>query len=193
MPKDLRLGRSIDLLPPERRETVAGGGVNDGGIPGLGEDSTYEVRYYWGCGEEAATGQPRKFTMTVRNGEQSMSGSAPKPRTVPQLGLQSAPRYALWPNQSSRKAVSGKASLVGAHSVASDGLAQAIDFQVDSAQDFMPGLELDSHGRALEAAMVHEALGDHIFEWFLRNKRAEWADYKAHVSQFELSRYLPNW
>ncbi|QGG96538.1 glutamine synthetase family protein [Actinomarinicola tropica] len=41
--------------------------------------------------------------------------------------------------------------------------------------------------------MVAEALGDHIFEWFLRNKRSEWADYKAHVSQFELSRYLPNW
>ena len=41
--------------------------------------------------------------------------------------------------------------------------------------------------------LVADALGDHIFEWFLRNKRSEWADYKAHVSQFELSRYLPNW
>ncbi|MDZ7679475.1 MAG: glutamine synthetase family protein [Acidimicrobiales bacterium] len=41
--------------------------------------------------------------------------------------------------------------------------------------------------------LVAETLGEHIFEWFLRNKRAEWADYKAHVSQFELSRYLPNW
>ncbi|MBK5222136.1 MAG: glutamine synthetase [Acidimicrobiia bacterium] len=41
--------------------------------------------------------------------------------------------------------------------------------------------------------LVAEALGDHIFEWFLRNKRSEWNDYKAHVSQFELDRYLPNW
>jgi glutamine synthetase len=47
---------------------------------------------------------------------------------------------------------------------------------------------------AMESSeLVAEALGDHIFEWFLRNKRSEWADYKAHVSQFELSRYLPNW
>ena len=47
---------------------------------------------------------------------------------------------------------------------------------------------------AMESSeLVADALGDHIFEWFLRNKRAEWADYKAHVSQFELSRYLPNW
>ncbi|HNB93535.1 MAG TPA: glutamine synthetase, partial [Microthrixaceae bacterium] len=41
--------------------------------------------------------------------------------------------------------------------------------------------------------LAREALGEHIFEWFLRNKRAEWAEYKAHVSQFELDRYLKNW
>ena len=41
--------------------------------------------------------------------------------------------------------------------------------------------------------LVHEALGDHIFEWFLRNKRSEWQGYKAHVSQWELERYLPSW
>ena len=34
-------------------------------------------------------------------------------------------------------------------------------------------------------------LGEHVFEWFIRNKRAEWAEYKAHVTQFELDRYLP--
>jgi glutamine synthetase len=38
--------------------------------------------------------------------------------------------------------------------------------------------------------LVREALGEHIFEWFLRNKRREWRDYKTHVSQFELQRYL---
>ena len=31
--------------------------------------------------------------------------------------------------------------------------------------------------------LVHEALGEHIFEWFLRNKRREWRDYKTHVSR----------
>ena len=44
-----------------------------------------------------------------------------------------------------------------------------------------------------ESELVKEALGDHIFEWFLRNKRAEWADYKSQVSAFELERYLPAW
>jgi glutamine synthetase len=41
--------------------------------------------------------------------------------------------------------------------------------------------------------LVHRALGAHIFEWFLRNKRSEWRDYKSHVSQWELERYLPSW
>jgi glutamine synthetase len=40
--------------------------------------------------------------------------------------------------------------------------------------------------------VVAEALGEHIFEWFLRNKRSEWFDYKTQVTQFELDRYLPN-
>jgi glutamine synthetase len=38
--------------------------------------------------------------------------------------------------------------------------------------------------------LVADTLGDHIFEWFLRNKRAEWRGYKTHISQFETDRYL---
>jgi glutamine synthetase len=38
--------------------------------------------------------------------------------------------------------------------------------------------------------LVAETLGEHVFEWFLRNKRAEWAAYKAEVTPFELRRYL---
>ena len=38
--------------------------------------------------------------------------------------------------------------------------------------------------------LVAGALGEHVFEWFIRNKRNEWMDYKTHVTQFELDRYL---
>lgn len=38
--------------------------------------------------------------------------------------------------------------------------------------------------------LVQEALGEHIFEWFLRNKRNEWRGYKTHVSAYEIERYL---
>jgi glutamine synthetase len=40
------------------------------------------------------------------------------------------------------------------------------------------------------STLVQEALGEHIFEWFLRNKRSEWRGYKTHVSAFERDRYL---
>jgi glutamine synthetase len=53
---------------------------------------------------------------------------------------------------------------------------------LSEALDVMEGSEL-----------VAECLGEHIFEWFLRNKRAEWFAYKSQVTQFELDRYLPNW
>ena len=39
--------------------------------------------------------------------------------------------------------------------------------------------------------LVRETLGEHVFEYVLRNKRAEWLDYRRQVSQFELDRYLP--
>jgi glutamine synthetase len=39
--------------------------------------------------------------------------------------------------------------------------------------------------------LVAETLGEHVFEWFIRNKRAEWSAYKRSVTQFELDRYLP--
>jgi glutamine synthetase len=41
-----------------------------------------------------------------------------------------------------------------------------------------------------ESELVQEALGEHIFEWFLRNKWREWEAYKTHVSDFEINRYL---
>jgi glutamine synthetase len=45
--------------------------------------------------------------------------------------------------------------------------------------------------KTMEASeLVHDALGNHIFEWFLRNKRTEWRAYKSHVSTFEVERYL---
>jgi glutamine synthetase len=39
--------------------------------------------------------------------------------------------------------------------------------------------------------LVAETLGEHVFDFFLRNKRAEWAEYRRQVTTFELDRYLP--
>jgi glutamine synthetase len=42
-----------------------------------------------------------------------------------------------------------------------------------------------------KSELVRETLGEHVFEYFLRNKRAEWQDYRRQVSAYELDRYLP--
>jgi glutamine synthetase len=39
--------------------------------------------------------------------------------------------------------------------------------------------------------LVRETLGEHVFEYVLLNKRAEWQDYRRQVSAYELDRYLP--
>ncbi len=39
--------------------------------------------------------------------------------------------------------------------------------------------------------LVAETLGEQVFEYLLRNKRAEWDQYKSYVSPYERSRYLP--
>ena len=44
-----------------------------------------------------------------------------------------------------------------------------------------------------QSELVRNALGEHIFEWFLRNRRSEWYDYSRQVSQFELDRYFGRW
>ncbi len=39
--------------------------------------------------------------------------------------------------------------------------------------------------------LVAETLGEQVFDFFLRNKRAEWHAYRSQVTPFELARYLP--
>ncbi len=59
--------------------------------------------------------------------------------------------------------------------------------------------KIDSLPSSLENAVVEfskskllrEALGDHIFETLIANKMTEWDDYRTHVSQFEVEKYLP--
>ena len=52
----------------------------------------------------------------------------------------------------------------------------------------------DSLGQAIDvmegSELVAEALGEHVFDYFIRNKRDEWAEYRAQVTPWELDQYL---
>ncbi len=41
-----------------------------------------------------------------------------------------------------------------------------------------------------ESELLAEVLGEQVFDFFLRNKWQEWADYRSQVTAFELDRYL---
>jgi len=57
--------------------------------------------------------------------------------------------------------------------------------------DSLPGNLLEAIQLTEKSELVKETLGDHIFEKFIENKKIEWDQYRIHVSQFELEKYLP--
>ncbi|HXF51587.1 MAG TPA: glutamine synthetase family protein [Dehalococcoidia bacterium] len=55
----------------------------------------------------------------------------------------------------------------------------------------LPGSLYEAIEEAQNSKLVREALGDHVFESLITNKRIEWDLYRKHVTDFELQRYLP--
>jgi glutamine synthetase len=53
-------------------------------------------------------------------------------------------------------------------------------------QDLHDAIEL-----AEGSDVLRDALGEHVHEFLIRNKRQEWDAYKAVVTPYELERYLP--
>ncbi|NLC62352.1 MAG: hypothetical protein GX761_13865 [Gammaproteobacteria bacterium] len=180
VPKGLRLGNEIDLLTPAAREPSPDAGTDGQATPlAVTDGGPYTIRYYWGCGEQVRSGQPATFTTSIRDGRPVYSGSAMTPRSVPQDGISAGPEYSLWPNPSSRRSVSGKASLAGTHRVAGNGVPESMQFDLGAEHDFLPALELGSedndHGTLLSwngvdgarAYFIHAMAmdGDTIVMW----------------------------
>jgi glutamine synthetase len=69
--------------------------------------------------------------------------------------------------------------------------AQSMEELAGQGMRSLPGNLNDAVDLMETSDLVREALGDHVFAFFIRNKRQEWAEYKTQVSQFELDRYLP--
>jgi glutamine synthetase len=57
--------------------------------------------------------------------------------------------------------------------------------------DSLPGSLAEATEVAEKSELLRKTLGDHVFEKFIENKKIEWHEYRAQVSEFELTRYLP--
>ena len=55
----------------------------------------------------------------------------------------------------------------------------------------LPASLLEAIQIAENSEVVRKALGDHVFEAFIQNKKIEWDEYRTQVTEFELDRYLP--
>jgi glutamine synthetase len=74
----------------------------------------------------------------------------------------------------------GLAGIEGEYSLDDEAQAQALPTSLSEAIASME-----------KSKLVREVLGEPVFEYVLRNKRAEWQEYRRQVTAFELDRYLP--
>jgi glutamine synthetase len=55
----------------------------------------------------------------------------------------------------------------------------------------LPASLLEAIQLTEKSDLVRKALGDHVFDAFIKNKRIEWDQYRTQVTDYELKRYLP--
>jgi glutamine synthetase len=55
----------------------------------------------------------------------------------------------------------------------------------------LPGSLLEAIQLTEKSRLVREALGDHIFEHFIANKKVEWDRYRIQITSYEIEKYLP--
>jgi glutamine synthetase len=55
----------------------------------------------------------------------------------------------------------------------------------------LPGNLFEAVSLTEKSALVRKALGEHVFQSFVRNKKIEWERYRVQVSTYEVNRYLP--
>lgn len=57
--------------------------------------------------------------------------------------------------------------------------------------DTLPGSLIEAINYAEKSEILKEALGDHIFEQLILDKKIEWDEYRVKVSEYEIQKYLP--
>lgn len=55
----------------------------------------------------------------------------------------------------------------------------------------LPGSLIEAIHAAETSELLRRTLGDHVFQNLIESKKIEWNDFRTHVTQFEVERYLP--
>ncbi len=57
--------------------------------------------------------------------------------------------------------------------------------------EHLPGSLYEAIEEAQKSDVLRRCLGEHLFETLITNKLIEWSDYRRHVTDYEIKRYLP--
>ena len=165
MPVGAALGKSVPLITPiiERGEAA----------PTPGQLPKARLLIYWGCGEHAPKGQPLVIDFAKLAKGQVPPGLYAQGLDLPEdwrVSPSNSRTYGSWPNAKDPKNVPAKASLIGAHRIASS-YAPEIDFSLD--RTFMPALQtrsaqLPSGAFSLNWNAVPDATG--YYAWVMAAK-----------------------
>jgi glutamine synthetase len=55
----------------------------------------------------------------------------------------------------------------------------------------LPGSLYEAIRLTEKSELVREALGEHLFNIFIQNRKLEWDSYRSQVTDYELKQYLP--
>lgn len=167
MPQGAGLGASVRLLPLER-------GTAEPVDPRF-EQPTGRLLLYWGCSERAAPGQPVVIDFSKLAKGEVPAGLYMSPIDLPgdwQVTEANSRTYTTWPHGKDDKQVTGKASLLGGHRIASN---YSKEIAFDLAEDFMPPLAASTRanqagGYGLSWAGLSKATG--YYAWAMGAKDA---------------------
>lgn len=101
----------------------------------------FKIKYYWGCAEQAKSGQPKVMSPknlnpgAMRNGDASKRGA-----------WGHALNNLTWPNEQNSTKLSDSASLVGAHTVSGDGVPANFNFNLAASHDFLDKISMSTAG-----------------------------------------------
>jgi glutamine synthetase len=85
----------------------------------------------------------------------------------------------------------GMAGVRGGYELPEEATGNLFDHAEGRGLERLPSSLKEAIDTMAESQLLHDTLGEHVVEWFLRNKREEWSGYAESVTPFELDRYLP--
>ena len=151
---------------------------------------------YWGCGDTVRAGQPKVLDMASVSAADI--GKFFVSRRATQRGTHSTPGRPVWPSPVDARMVPAGAALAGEHAFSGAGVPAGLRFQIPTAQELMPALDLKTRdtGGAVELSWTAAPTARAYFAAGMASGENEetvlWTSSELPDTGFGLSEYQTN-